>query len=104
MLHDVADILEFIVPGVLRQDRRGRVVEDQVGHVPAGQGGDRLLVQGLEGHDAEVDFVAAELFIVGDGFAEGRVLLLDEPLHLPDDRGGARGVGDIGTRQRRGDA
>ena len=83
-LDDVAHVHQLIVPGVLRQDRRRRVVENEVRNVAAGQRGDRLLVQRHERHDAEVDLVAAGLLIVRDRLAERRVLLGNEALHPAD--------------------
>ena len=97
---DIADIDKLIVPGMLRQDRFRRAMENQIRHVAACQRGDRLLVQCRERHDTEFDLVAGELLVVRDGFAEGDVLLLDEALPGPNDGGCSRGVGKIGARQR----
>ena len=99
LLHDVAHVHQLIVPGVLRQYRCRRVVENQVRDLAAGDRGYRLLVQRLERHDAEVDLVAAGLLVVGNRLAESGVLLGDETLYLPDCRGRRRRIRDIGTCQ-----
>ncbi len=38
--------------------------------------------------DAVVDLVAAELFVIGDGFFERLIFFRDEALHDPDNGGG----------------
>ena len=94
----VAHVFEAVMPGVLRQDRCRCIMENQIRHITTCEGGDRLLVQRPERHDAEVELVAGELFVVSDRFLQRRVLLSDEALLKPDRRCLRLSLGDIGSR------
>jgi hypothetical protein len=52
-----------------------------------------------EGRDAELDFVAARLFVIGDDFFDRGIFLRNETLWPPHFRRCSRSVGDMRMRQ-----
>ncbi len=100
-LDDVGHVDRAVDPGVLRQHPGlGAIIGYQVGDVAAGQRRDHLLGQRTEGNDGVVEPVAARLLVVRDDPLEGAVLLLDEALRPPQDRGLRLGIGNIGAGWR----
>ena len=98
---DVADIEELVVPRVQRGKLEIRGVHN-IGDDAALDRCDRLLAHRCERDDAEVDFVAARLLVVGNHLLERGVLLFGEALNPPNFGSRSSRVGDIGPTQRAG--
>ena len=100
-LHHIADIDQFIVPGMQRNDL-GRVVDHDIRHDAGLHRRDDLLPLRRERRDAEVDLVAAGLFIIGGDLLDRGVLFRHEALRPPYFRCLRLRVGDIRAGERTG--
>jgi len=102
-LHDVGEVEQLAVPGILRDDRvGGGVVAHDVRDVARGQRPDDLLHQRRERNEGKVDLVAARLLVFRDHGAEADVLLANEALRPPYAHGRSRRIGDVGSSEGAG--
>src|SRR5215469_11914857 len=98
-LYDVADIDQLILPRH-RGDELEVGVFYHVGHVAAGNRGNRFLPKWSERDDAVVDGIAARLLIGLDQLLKGVILVGDKSLRPTNSSGLGSSICDIRTPER----
>ena len=93
-LDNIVDIDQFVVPGIERDDL-ARVVGKEIRDGTGLHRCHDLLPLWREGRDAELDLVAARLFVIGDDFFDRGIFLRNETLRPPHFGRCRRSVGDI---------